>query len=461
MPSARCLLLVVALLPLLGRAEFAAPTLAPVDRLIANTEERLKERPNDAQLHYLLGRVHYLAFAKRSAEALVWPGRDEDPQLVGPCMQGHFHIREAQLRQRAQADTLAALGFATEDAVPMDQRPDYWQAVIKRIQELRAAKWQPPPPIPREQAIAHAQAADAAFRRSLQLAPQDPLTLLGLASLWRQADEWAAQEGIANPLPDATPPRVRDQFYAAFLAARPGDRKSKYRPLMGLCELVSHEAGTAYLALTEQQGENKEVATRRKEVSKHLERLRKLPDSGIVTPIVFSLAPGARRLADVLDPERIVTFDLDGDGTAELRPWLQPTTALLVWDPLRTGTITSGRQLFGSVSWWLFFADGYQALDALDDNRDGELAGAELAGIRAWFDANRNGHADAGEVVDLDACGIVGLRVAADHVDDGSPAARQGLRLADGRRLPTWDWLAPAVPPALLSAYDAGAQGAR
>ena len=44
--------------------------------------------------------------------------------------------------------------------------------------------------------------------------------------------------------------------------------------------------------------------------------------------------------------------------------------------------------MFGSVTWWLFFSDGYRALDTLDDNRDGRLTGSELSGIAVWFDRN-------------------------------------------------------------------------
>ena len=50
-----------------------------------------------------------------------------------------------------------------------------------------------------------------------------------------------------------------------------------------------------------------------------------------------------------------------------------------------------GLQLFGSVTWWLFWEDGYAPLAALDDNHDGRLEGAELKGIAIWFDRNGNG----------------------------------------------------------------------
>ncbi|MBT3202234.1 MAG: hypothetical protein HN350_20220, partial [Phycisphaerales bacterium] len=50
-----------------------------------------------------------------------------------------------------------------------------------------------------------------------------------------------------------------------------------------------------------------------------------------------------------------VRFDLDGDGRAQSWPWVKPTTGILVWDPSGQGRITSGQQLFGSVTIWMFF----------------------------------------------------------------------------------------------------------
>jgi hypothetical protein len=48
--------------------------------------------------------------------------------------------------------------------------------------------------------------------------------------------------------------------------------------------------------------------------------------------------------------------------------------------------IRDARQLFGSRTWWIFFRDGYEALSVLDDNRDGQLTGAEMEGIAVWVD---------------------------------------------------------------------------
>jgi hypothetical protein len=106
-----------------------------------------------------------------------------------------------------------------------------------------------------------------------------------------------------------------------------------------------------------------------------------------------------------------VKFDLDGTGRPQTYPWLRPDAAFLVWDPQHTGRITSGRQLFGNVTWWMFWNDGYQAMAALDDNHDGWLTGCELAGLALWFDVNQNGVSDPGEVIPIDKTDIEGIAV--------------------------------------------------
>jgi hypothetical protein len=101
--------------------------------------------------------------------------------------------------------------------------------------------------------------------------------------------------------------------------------------------------------------------------------------------------------------------------------------------------------MFGSVSWWLFFRDGYHALDALDDNRDGELTGTELEGIRVWFDRNCDGKSGQGEVVSLRELRIVSISTKATGKAQGCPISASGIRLSDGRTLPTYDWLTSPV----------------
>ena len=83
--------------------------------------------------------------------------------------------------------------------------------------------------------------------------------------------------------------------------------------------------------------------------------------------------------------------------------------AWLVFDKQSTGSITSGLQLFGNVTFWLFWRNGYDALRALDDDGDGRIAGAELAGLALWHDRNADGVSDRGEVRPVSEWGIVSL----------------------------------------------------
>jgi hypothetical protein len=117
----------------------------------------------------------------------------------------------------------------------------------------------------------------------------------------------------------------------------------------------------------------------------------------------------------------------------------------LVWDPLNKGEITSGRQLFGTATWWLLFANGYAALDALDDNRDGMLSGSELRGIGVWFDKNGNGRADPGEVQPITDFGVQAIRTRSTGSDHGMLMNTQGLTLKNGTVVPTYDWVVSPI----------------
>ncbi|MBI5725480.1 MAG: hypothetical protein HZA50_16100 [Planctomycetes bacterium] len=145
---------------------------------------------------------------------------------------------------------------------------------------------------------------------------------------------------------------------------------------------------------------------------------------------------------DLLASNTTVRFNLDGTGGDQSWPWVKPDTAILVWDPKGAGKITSGWQLFGSVSFFMFWPDGYHALDALDDNRDGKLEGEELCGLALWFDRDSNGRSDPGEVVPIEKTGIKSISARSTSKVGDSPCNSAGLIMSDGRVLPTYDWVA-------------------
>ena len=158
------------------------------------------------------------------------------------------------------------------------------------------------------------------------------------------------------------------------------------------------------------------------------------------TPIAVPLANGLRA-EDLLDTTASVRFDADGSGWRHSWTWLKPNAAWLVFDPSGRGEITSALQLFGSVTFWMFWQDGYQALAALDNDRNGRLEGNELAGLALWHDANGNGVSDAGEVRPVGAHGIVAIACLAQAGNKSSVAAwsAAGVTFKDGSMRPTYD----------------------
>jgi len=203
--------------------------------------------------------------------------------------------------------------------------------------------------------------------------------------------------------------------------------------------LVSYEAASHLVKLAS-FGDFQDTAI---DDAKHsidvIAKFDKLP-VGAITPIVFSFSSG-NRLAEFLAPQTVVDFDLRGYGLPERWTWVKPTLGFLVWDPLHAGKITSARQLFGSYTFQIFRATGYDALAALDDNGDGVLSGAEMKGISVWFDRNSNGASDPGEVIPVKDLNIRAIAAKASGKDGIHPTNEAGIVLNDGRVCRSWDWI--------------------
>src|SRR5215831_16522084 len=66
---------------------------APVDRLVRNLEARLEESPDDADLHYMLGRLHAMAFELKSENVPVRDlGRDDPGERWWPPNVGEVGV---------------------------------------------------------------------------------------------------------------------------------------------------------------------------------------------------------------------------------------------------------------------------------------------------------------------------------------------------------------------------------
>ncbi|MHC4475744.1 MAG: hypothetical protein ACYTEL_08860 [Planctomycetota bacterium] len=439
----RCLLgiLVVLLCARPAVALFAGPSFVPVDRLIANTTAFVRENAEDPHGYYTLGRIHYLAFANEALLVGVYDPGSSPPKVVPDWLLGDFvwHARNSQ----AQKLALEEMGYASRSNIPEGGNDRFWALVSNKREQLEKQGWLPEK-LSSKQTVEHAAAAVRNFKKAIELAPANGLYHLGLASLLDQYVDFLnvqKVEAMPEEFSEIILDKAKDVYWRAYELSIRKDLELKHKPLSGLLEsLVGYEAGKAYIRLS-QAGRSipEEQKKRLSRVKRDLKKLDSLPDGGI-TPIILSLERH-RSLSDLLVPDLHVRFDLDGDGVVELWPWVAPTTGILVWDPDARGEITSGRQMFGSVSWWLFFEDGYHALDALDDSRDGALSGCELDGIAVWFDRNSNGRSEPGEVSPVEQLQIVSLAIKSSGQDGDCPMNRSGVALADGRVLATYDWI--------------------
>jgi hypothetical protein len=280
-------------------------------------------------------------------------------------------------------------------------------------------------------AQAHLQAALKSYRQALELNKDDLIVRLGLAWLTEQAGK--KDEAVK-------------QYRAIAADAWEKEKDLKSLGLGG--QTISAEVASYLIPLLDAEKDKHEIETLKDRTA----TLGKLPYS--VTPIALPLADGLTA-TDLEAPDARVKFDVNGSGLDREWSWITPKAAWLVYDPKGEGNITSGRQLFGNVTFWMFWSNGYAPLAALDDNRDGTLAGQELANLALWHDANGNGVADPGEVKPLSAFGIVAVsckwQTLVDHPDKiaFSPT---GVTFQDGKTRPTYDLvLKPAPLPALAS----------
>lgn len=440
-----------------GWALFASPEAVPIDRVIANVEARLAADPEDIDALYTLARAHYLAFVNKATLVPAYTvsrddgGPPERVAIAGRWMTepgGGNWALEAFLRGRAAELALEEMGLTERSEVPEARRDEYQQRLIDHMTTLREQGWSPDM-LGVEQILEHAEQALDAFDAAIERRPDEGLYRLGRASLYEQYVEYRdAVAPTETPRLDAASFELAlDDYHAAFTLAVADDRARDQLPLAGLLDLVSYEAGRRYLELAAELEPDPGAAQRqqREEVRAAIEALEQIPQRRI-TPLVLSLRP-VEGLASLIDESASVPFDLDGNDVVEPWTWVRPGAGILTWDPLRRGEVTSGRQLFGNATWWLLFADGYRALDTLDDDRDGYVSGAELDGLAVWFDRNVNGLSEPGEVVPIERLPVQALGTRPDGTEHGALRHGDGLVLDDGRVLPTYDWIARQVGP--------------
>jgi hypothetical protein len=352
----------------------------PISRLIAHTESVIRQKPNDPEAYYTLGRLHSLAFSMHTELGASLP-EGAPPRLDNSAP-------EHELRKDTGRLTKVDIDHAT-----------------KSLEN---------------------------YKRAVDLGPNSGLYHFSLGFMQEQCAHFADQLGARSK--NEWIELALAEYHTAYRLSLPEDLKSPgyIRPYL------ADEAGSAIIAILKQRpGNEQEIA----DITKKITELRS--HSRGITPLIFSTNPHAS-LPDLLSNRQVI-FDLDGFDAGRRWPWVQPDTCILVWDPDHSGRITSGRQLFGSVTWWMFWRNGYEPLAALDDNDDGILSGVELKGIAVWQDANSNGIADPGEVTAVEDFGIVEIAVTP-HEVHGTLLRKRGIKLRNGTFFTTFDWTPSSTP---------------
>jgi len=477
----RTLALALIAAPLLAAAPpapwFLGPTHWPIERLLPNLDRHLGEHPDDHEVRFARARVHAWAFQY----GLAFVGAQgvfekvNEPGVFARDLAEDYRQREHVLALEERYQRLlkpeqraphlaAALSDYLALQAPLVERPEFLlgfanllESGAELIPDLEldvpaSLGWSEPSAEDSVAICAHIHAlADPERGPEAEAALKAPAEFpKALRQLWtaRSSAEELRRAAARRLLTHALLARARDAYLRAFELAYARDRAEDHRldPTTGapiFRDMTTDDAARGCLRIARERGLGGLEPAFEARLDSELAQLAGRPRSEDTTPIVFAL-DGCPSLDELTLPNLTVPFDLDGDAVMELWPWIAPDAAWLVWDPEETGEITSGRQLFGTASGWFSFPDGYAVLAALDDDGDGELRGAELTGLRAWFDRDTDGVSDRGEVVSLIELGIVALATTATHRLGASLASSAGLELADGRVLPTYDWvLAP------------------
>lgn len=380
-------------------AIWADTTTVPLDRLLKNINSYIIRNPKDAQGYYVRGRLHSLAFATGTRKLEIYEsGADKLPQF-----------------------------------------PSYDSIFAKRTGKFQLSK----------EAQTHLLASIRDYQRATELDRNHAMAFLGLG--------WVLEDGAifadkVTPFPKEKKPKNprANWLEKALTAYRQAYKLTVASDLKldglgpGAHAAISYEAGESILRLLRNRTLTNEERTEITQIETTIAEIEKKPRA--ITPIIFPLTEPAA-LESLLTNNARVRFDLAGDGKASLWPWVRPNVGILVWDPKHTGQIKSGQQLFGSVTWWISWANGYQPLAMLDNNGDGWLEGKELNGLAVWVDANSNGVSDASEVSTLEKFGVTRVAVNSADLIANTPFNPNGIHLRDGRILPTYDWTPEEIKP--------------
>ena len=384
----------------------------PIDRLFTNFQQRLARDTNNFEVTYDLARLHSMAYSTNLASFAVrtndnrpqfyYPGIDSGvPRRVYPPES--LIVRSQALRHLTNAIRLYERAIVLLKGSTNNSASKEWLVLPLELGHAWCL----------DQSGARNEAL-AAYRKTLALAWMKEVTGEFSFKEWVQG-KWNVLKAGGNPF-QSTPTR---------------------RGYLG--DICFSEEIIGYLL------KRLDPVQDAKEIADLKDRQKTLGKMGrIVTPILVPLADGLE-LTDLVDANVAVTFDLDGSGLPRQWGWITPKAAWLVYDHDGTGRITSALQMFGNVTFWIFWRDGYAALQSLDDDQDGALRAAELRGIAVWQDQNSNGISEPGEVRAVSDWGITAISCAGETDSTGVLWCPNGVTFGSGKARPTYDWIAPGM----------------
>ncbi len=429
----------------------------PIDRLIKNISQHIKEHPGDAHGYYVLGRIHSLAYAKKEEIKVTYQsGRKNAEPLDLPQFSPYSNMYEAKVEDKtlSQEQKNHLLKSVQNYFIATRKNPDkalYFLGLAWMLEQgIAYAEQLGLPPLYETLEQEHEQHHNYYYHERIKTSPVERL-LKSLDHynenlLYCMADEWdTLEQSKRNALLKSA---GRIWFHFSLNAYRRAYNLEIYEAVKiksqgyGSHANIETEAGKAIIRLLEPYKVKEEYMW---EINSIQEALKIASSGGSwITPIIFSLTP-SNYIDDLLDPSSTVSFDMNGNGKPFNWSWVNPNTAILVWDPKAENKITSGRQLFGSVTFYLFWQNGYQAMNSLDNNRDGYLKGDELTGLAVWQDHNQNGKSEPGEVTPIENTMIQKLATKPDVNQGKSIYTKKGIQLKNGEWLPSYDWFPKRV----------------
>src|SRR5215831_11641150 len=92
-------------------------TDAPLDRVIANLESKLRDNPDDADVHYQLGRAHALAYSTKRSSIRGFEGAGGFNPLPPDCRDYDPHPDQAKGEALADEQLIGHLKKSVEQLV--------------------------------------------------------------------------------------------------------------------------------------------------------------------------------------------------------------------------------------------------------------------------------------------------------------------------------------------------------